>query len=93
MQQILALDEKARTVTFTALGREPGRDPYFTHLYRVGLDGKGLTLLTPEDANHDVSLSPSGGHFVDSLRKFPKGNRDVWLNLSNGVHADSLVFA
>ncbi len=32
----------------------------------------------------------TGGHFVDSLRKFPKKNRDVWLNLSNGVHADSL---
>ena len=27
---------------------------------------------------------------MDSLRKFPKRNRDVWLNLSNGVHADSL---
>ncbi len=32
----------------------------------------------------------TGGHFVDSLRKFPKQNRDVWLNLTNGVHADSL---
>ena len=32
----------------------------------------------------------TGGHFVDSLRKFPKSNRDVWLNLTNGVHADSL---
>lgn len=32
----------------------------------------------------------TGGHFVDSLRKFPKSNRNVWLNLTNGVHADSL---
>lgn len=32
----------------------------------------------------------TGGHFVDSLRKFPRRNRDVWLNLTNGVHADSL---
>ena len=32
----------------------------------------------------------TGGHFVDSLKDFPKSNKDVWLNLQNGVHADSL---
>jgi predicted acyl esterase len=32
----------------------------------------------------------TGGHFVDSLKNFPKSNRNVWLNLQNGVHADSL---
>jgi predicted acyl esterase len=32
----------------------------------------------------------TGGHFVDSIKKFPKSNRDVWINLTNGVHADSL---
>ena len=30
------------------------------------MDGKGLTLLTPENADHDVSLSPNGKYFVDS---------------------------
>ncbi|MEJ7666029.1 MAG: DPP IV N-terminal domain-containing protein [Hymenobacter sp.] len=47
-------------------GREPG-NPYFSHLYRIGLDGKGLTLLTPEAGNHQVVLSPSGRYFVDTL--------------------------
>jgi predicted acyl esterase len=32
----------------------------------------------------------TGGHFVDSLGDFPKSNRNVWINLTNGVHADSL---
>ena len=32
----------------------------------VGFDGAHLTLLTPEDATHDVSLAPSGRYFVDS---------------------------
>ncbi len=32
----------------------------------------------------------TGGHFVDSLDNFPKKNKDVWLNLTNGVHADTL---
>lgn len=60
------LDEKTRTVWFTAAGKEKGRDPYFRHLYRIGFNGKGLTLLTPEDGDHNVSLSPDGARFVDS---------------------------
>jgi dipeptidyl aminopeptidase/acylaminoacyl peptidase len=67
--QILRVDEKDRVVYFLGVGKEKGRDPYFVHLYRIGLDGKNLTLLTPEDATHDVSLSPSGKFFVDSLSK------------------------
>ena len=65
----LRVDEKNRQVYFLGVGKEKGRDPYFIHLYRVGLDGKNLTLLTPEDATHDVSLSPSGRFFVDSYSK------------------------
>ena len=60
------IDQKTRTIWFTAAGREAGRDPYFTHLYRIGMDGKGLTLLTPEDGDHRTSLSPDGRIFVDS---------------------------
>jgi dipeptidyl-peptidase 4 len=63
--QLLRVDEKNRALYFLADGREKG-NPYFTHFYRIGFDGKNLALLTPEDANHDVSLSPSGRFFVDS---------------------------
>ncbi|MDD8026823.1 MAG: DPP IV N-terminal domain-containing protein [Acidobacteriota bacterium] len=66
---IVRLDEKARQIYFLAQGREKGRDPYFRHLYRIGLDGRGLLLLTPEDADHGVSLSPSGRYFVDVFAK------------------------
>ncbi len=65
VRQLLRVDEEARTLYFTGTGREPG-DPYFQYLYRVGMDGRGLTLLTPDSANHTVSLSPSGAYFVDS---------------------------
>jgi dipeptidyl aminopeptidase/acylaminoacyl peptidase len=67
--QVLRVDEKTRTIHFLAVGREKGRDPYFVHLYRVGFDGKDLQLLTPEDATHDVSLSPSGKYFTDSYSR------------------------
>jgi dipeptidyl-peptidase 4 len=63
--QLLRVDESNRTLYFTGVGREKGRDPYFRHLYRIGFDGGRAELLTPEDADHDVSFSPSGRFFVD----------------------------
>jgi dipeptidyl aminopeptidase/acylaminoacyl peptidase len=63
--QLLRVDEEDRTLYFTAAGREPGRDPYFRHFYRIGFDGSDLKLLTPEDADHEVSLSADGRFFVD----------------------------
>jgi dipeptidyl aminopeptidase/acylaminoacyl peptidase len=54
---------------FLGVGREHGRDPYFSQLYRIGFDGKNVTRLTPEDANHDVAVSPSGRFFTDNYSK------------------------
>jgi dipeptidyl aminopeptidase/acylaminoacyl peptidase len=67
--ELLRVDEKNRLLYFLAVGREPGRDPYFRHLYRIGMDGKNLRLLTPEDGDHVVTFSPSGRFFVDSYSK------------------------
>jgi dipeptidyl aminopeptidase/acylaminoacyl peptidase len=67
--QLLHVDEKERVLYFLAVGRENGRDPYFSHLYRIGFDGSTLELLTPEDATHDVTMSKSGKYFVDSFSK------------------------
>lgn len=67
--QLLRVDEKNRTLYFVGNGKEPGRDPYFRHFYRIGMDGRGLTLLTPEDADHDITLSRSGRYFVDTYSR------------------------
>ena len=59
------VDPKSRTVFFSASGREPGRDPYLQHLYRVSFDGgEPPVLLTPEPAEHGISFSPDGSVFV-----------------------------
>lgn len=60
------VDARSRTIWFTATGKEAGQDPYFRHFYRIGMDGKGFALLTPEDGDHAISLSPDGARFVDS---------------------------
>ncbi len=64
--ELLRLDPASRTVWFTGVGHESGRDPYFQHLYKASLDGGDVTLLSPEDANHAFKLSPDGAHVVDT---------------------------
>jgi dipeptidyl-peptidase-4 len=69
VMSIARLDEKSRTVWFTANGREKGQDPYFSHLYRVQLDGSRVASLTPADGNHAAQLSPDGRYVVDTYSK------------------------
>ena len=65
----LAIDEARRQLYFLGNGREEGRNPYYQHLYRVGFDGSGLQLITPEDAQHVCSFSPSEEYFVDNYSR------------------------
>jgi len=67
--QLVKVDANNRVLYFNANGREAGRDPYFSHFYSVKFDGSDLKLLTPEDGNHQVSLSPDGKYFVDNFSK------------------------
>ena len=67
--RLLKVDEKNRMLYFLANGREKGRDPYFSHFYRVDFGGKTVQLLTPEDGNHNVTLSPDGKYFSDNYSK------------------------
>ena len=53
------VDEVNRKAFFTAVGRETGEDPYQRHLYVIGLDGRGLRLLTPENADHGIAAAAS----------------------------------
>lgn len=81
VKRILHVDEAAGRIYLLAAGREPGRNPYFGHVYRVGFDGAGLELLTPENADHvqndthrlldrvepsAQAFSPCGRYFADS---------------------------
>jgi dipeptidyl aminopeptidase/acylaminoacyl peptidase len=67
--QVMRVDEDARVVYFQGVGKEKGQDPYFRNFYRIGFDGKGQALLTPEDGDHTIDLAPSGKFFVDTYSK------------------------
>jgi dipeptidyl-peptidase-4 len=53
VQNILRVDPKARRLYFTAVGREPGQDPYWRHLYVANFRGTYIKDLTPEPADHE----------------------------------------
>ncbi|MEY3241875.1 MAG: hypothetical protein RIR11_3314 [Bacteroidota bacterium] len=63
--RLLKVDEKNRVLYFEANGKEPKRDPYFSHFYRVDFSGKNLQLLTPEEGHHNINLSPDASCFID----------------------------
>jgi len=60
--KVVAVDAQAGWVYFT--GHFEAR-PYDTHVYRVGLDGRGLTRLTEGTGVHAASFSPSKAFFLD----------------------------
>lgn len=63
------VDEARGMVYLTANGRERGEDPYYQHLYRVGLDGRGLTLLNSGDFDHRSDLGASRRFAVNNFSR------------------------
>ncbi len=86
--QVLKVDQAARTLYFTGAGREAG-DPYFQYFYSVKFDGSNLTLLTPEQASHSITLSKNGEYFLDrfstptkpEVSQIKKANGDLAIAL------------
>ncbi len=78
--KITSIDTIGRTIYFYGYGKEPGRNPYLAHLYKVSLDGKRQKLLTPENANHKIFFSPSGNYFIDNYSRIDLEPRTVLRN-------------
>ena len=68
-EDIEGIDETARTLYFTANGKEKEEDPYYLHLYRVNLDGSNLRLLNAGNFDHQVSLGDSRRFFVNNFSR------------------------
>lgn len=66
---IVGVDEARGYVFLTGQGRETDEDPYYQHLYRVNLDGSGLTLLNAGDYENRFSMSESRRFFVNSASR------------------------
>ncbi len=66
VDEVITVDEENGYVYLTANAREPDRNPYYRHLYRVRLDGTKFEVLTPENAEHRITMSPSKRYFIDT---------------------------
>ncbi|MDR0581556.1 MAG: S9 family peptidase [Prevotellaceae bacterium] len=58
--EILAVDEKAKTVYFTGYKDQPGAQDF----YKAGMDGKRLQRLSFGEYSHRIALSPDNRYFV-----------------------------
>jgi dipeptidyl-peptidase-4 len=64
--KVLHVDRKTRELWFVGVGRTSGVNPYYRQFWKVGLDGGKPVLLTPENADHTITMSKDGRYFVDS---------------------------
>ena len=69
VEDIVSVDEKARVVYFKANGMNENENPYYEHLYRINLDGKGLKQITQGDYFHDTEVDDDARFIVDNYSR------------------------
>ena len=74
MKQVLHLDPAKGMILFTAVGRNPGENPYHHHVCKVGVNGEGLVDLTPGDAHHEVLFSPDRRTLIDTASRVDRAH-------------------
>ncbi len=79
-EDILGIDDKKRILYFSANDREPGENPYYLHLYKVNLDGSGLTLLNGGDFDHAMNMDDEQQFFVDNFSRVNTTPKSVLYN-------------
>ncbi len=84
----VVFDSVKRVLFLPGVGREPGENPYYRHLYRVNMDGTGFTLMDPGNANHTggaASLSNSRKFFIDVSTRMDMAPK-ITLRDAMGAH-------
>jgi len=67
--RIVSVDEKRHILYFLGYGHEPGRNPNYSFAYKINWNGKHLKLLTPENANHNISVGYNHDLIVDTYSR------------------------
>ncbi|MDO4214926.1 MAG: DPP IV N-terminal domain-containing protein [Bacteroidales bacterium] len=69
VEDVVKIDEKSRTLYFSACGMNPKENPYYQHLYKVSLDGGTPKLVTPGDYVHEVQMDDDALIIVDNYSR------------------------
>src|SRR5690625_57278 len=90
VDMVLHLDRATRTLWFVGNARTPGLNPYYKQFFKVDIDTGKTTLLTPQAADHTITMSPDGTYFVDSYST-PTTPPVTLLRASDGGHVIATV--
>lgn len=63
------LDEKSRTLYFTANGVDKTQDPYYLHTYKINLNGSGMRSLDAGNFTTRANMSDSNQYFVNNYSR------------------------
>jgi dipeptidyl-peptidase-4 len=84
VREVKKVDANKRKIYFVASGKETNQDPYYRHLYEINFDGTGLKHLTPEAAEHEISILESEEYFLDSYSTVSEPTSWVIKKISDG---------
>ena len=84
VREVLRVDEENQQIYFSANGMKPDEDPYLVRYYRIGLDGRNLVCLTPEEGMHQAWFSSDMNYLVDVYSMVDKAPVAVLREARNG---------
>jgi dipeptidyl aminopeptidase/acylaminoacyl peptidase len=84
VRQVLKVDEPNRVIYFSASGMNKDEDPYLIHYYRINFDGKDMTCLTPESAQHQAVFSDDYHYLVDTYSSVDRAPITVLRDARSG---------
>lgn len=76
--------EDKNEIYFVGTGRREGVDPYYRALYRIKRYGSEPELLTPDEFDHAVYMSPNGDYIVDNISEVDRPTRSVLRRSRDG---------
>jgi len=80
---IANIDTIKNEIIFAAYGSIKGINPYYTHYYKVKLNGKEQTLLTPGDGDHEISFSANMKYAIDQYSRMDMPTHYNVINLKD----------
>lgn len=79
------VDEEAGFIYFMASNLEGFSDPYYHALCRIRMDGTDFSVLTPEDAEHSVTMGPDFSYLADTYSRVDASPVTVVRNVCGGL--------
>lgn len=92
VRRVLKVDEDNQVIYFTASGVNPKEDPYHVHYYKINMDGKEMTCLTPEEGNHSAVFNEDFTLLVDKYSTVEQAPVTV-LRTTQGEKAEERTLA